>query len=63
MEARAFQCVYKGLKLITDALGGYLMIKKRIFFDSKTKAVFVHVHLWQEASTSLAFLGMTLTCF
>ena len=46
INVRAFQCVYKGLKLIIKALRDYLMMKKRDCFsnkqDSFLKAVFMH---------------------
>ena len=53
MNVRAFQCVYRGFKLIIEALRDYLMMKKRDCFgnkqDSFLKAVFMHVRLWKIA--------------
>ena len=52
-NVRAFQCVYKGLKLIIEVLRDYLMMKKQDCFsnkqDSFLKAVFMHVWLWKIA--------------
>ena len=53
MNTRAFQCVYKDLKLLFETLRDYLMIKKRDCLgnkqDSFSNAVFVHVRLWKIA--------------
>ena len=53
INVRAFQCFYKGLKLIIEALRDYLMMKNRDCFsnkqDSFLKAVFMHVWLWKIA--------------
>ena len=53
INVRAFQCVYKGLKLIIEALKDYLMMKKRDYFGNKQdnflKTVFMHVRLWKTA--------------
>ena len=35
MDVQAFQCVYKGLKLIIEDLGYYLRMKKRDCFGNK----------------------------
>ena len=52
-NTRAFQCVYRGFKLIIEALRDYLMTKKRDCFsnkqDSFLKAVFMHDRLWKIA--------------
>ena len=52
-DVQAFQCVYKDLKLMVEALEDYLMLKKRDCFgnkqDSFLKAVFMHVRLWKIA--------------
>ena len=51
MESHAFHCVYKGLKLIIEALRDYLMIRKQDYLGNKqdnfSKAIFVHVRLWK----------------
>ena len=53
MKTWAFQCVYKGFKLIIEVLRDYLMMKKQDCFsnkqDSFLKAVFMHVWLWKIA--------------
>ena len=53
MKAQTFQCVYKGLKLIIEALRDYLMMNKRDCFtnkqDSILKVVFMHDRLWKIA--------------
>ena len=53
MDAQAFQCVYKGLKLIIEDLGYYLRMKKRDCFGNKQNsfltAVFMYVQLWKIA--------------
>ena len=53
MNALAFQCVYKSLKLIIEALEDYLMMKKRDCFGNKQvsflKVVFMHDQLWKIA--------------
>ena len=50
-NTRAFQCVYRGFKLIIEVLRDYLMMKKRDCFsnkqDSFLKAVFMHDRLWK----------------
>ena len=38
MKAWAFQYVYKGLKLIIEVLGDYLMIKKQVCWVTSSKA-------------------------
>ena len=52
-NAWAFQVVYKGLKLIIEDLGDYLIMKKRDCFVNKQnrflKVVLVHVQLWNIA--------------
>ena len=53
MNVQACQYVYKGLKLIIEALRDYLMMKKQDCFsnkqDSFLKVVFMHVWLWKIA--------------